>query len=86
MADHFGRRTYGSITAVQGIPMALCAGLGPLAAGWLYDWLHHYELAFWLCAGAFLLAALGLVVTAQPYREPESYDSTPERAREHAYH
>jgi MFS family permease len=72
MADHFGRRTYGSITAVQGIPMSLCAGLGPLAAGWLYDWLHHYELAFWLCAGAFLLAALGLVVTAQPYREPES--------------
>src|SRR5207244_3362742 len=66
MADHFGRRAYGSITAVQGIPIAVCAGLGPLAAGWLYDMLHHYELAFWLCAGTFLLAALGIVVTAQP--------------------
>src|SRR6266566_7308807 len=33
MADHFGRRAYGAITAVQGIPVALCAGLGPLAAG-----------------------------------------------------
>ncbi len=56
MADHFGRRAYGAITAVQGIPVALCAGLGSLAAGWLYDTLHHYELAFWLCAGAFLPA------------------------------
>jgi MFS family permease len=72
MADHFGRRAYGSITAVQGVPMAVCAGLGPLAAGWLYDELHHYELAFWLCAGAFLLAAFGIIVTAQPYIEHES--------------
>ena len=66
MADHFGRRAYGSITAVQGIPVAVCAGLGPLAAGWLYDMLHHYEVAFWLCAGAFLLAAIGLAMTPQP--------------------
>ena len=66
MADHFGRRAYGAITAVQGIPVALCAGLGPLAAGWLYDVLHHYELAFWLCAGAFLLAAIGLAIVPQP--------------------
>jgi MFS family permease len=66
MADHFGRRAYGAITAVQGIPVAMCAGLGPLAAGWLYDVLHHYELAFWLCAGAFLLAAIGLALAPQP--------------------
>ena len=66
MADHFGRRAYGSITAVQGIPVAICAGLGPLAAGWLYDMLHHYELAFWLCAGAFILAAIGMAMTPQP--------------------
>jgi MFS family permease len=66
MADHFGRRAYGAITAVQGIPVAVCAGLGPLAAGWLYDVLHHYELAFWLCAGAFLLAAIGLALAPQP--------------------
>jgi MFS family permease len=66
MADHFGRRAYGSITAMQGVPVALCAALGPVAAGWLYDSLHHYELAFWLCAGAFLLAALGLIVTPPP--------------------
>jgi MFS family permease len=71
MADHFGRRAYGSITAVQGIPVAVCAGLGPLAAGWLYDVLHHYELAFWLCTGAFLLAALGIVMTSPPQHDNE---------------
>ncbi|QBD82775.1 MFS transporter [Ktedonosporobacter rubrisoli] len=69
MADHFGRRAYGSITAVQGVPVAVCAALGPIAAGWLYDSLHHYELAFWICAGAFLLAALGLLLTTQPHYE-----------------
>ncbi len=66
MADHFGRRAYGAITAVQGIPVAVCAGLGPLAAGWLYDGLHRYEVAFWLCAGAFLLAAIGIGLTPRP--------------------
>jgi MFS family permease len=84
MADHFGRRAYGSITAVQGIPVAVCAGLGPLAAGWLYDVLHHYELAFWLCAGAFLLAALGLVVTAPPRQDLESAAHTRARLEEEA--
>ena len=66
MADHFGRRAYGAITAVQGIPVAVCAGLGPLAAGWLYDGLHHYEVAFWMCAGAFLLAASGIALAPRP--------------------
>jgi MFS family permease len=73
MADHFGRRAYGAITAVQGVPLALCGGLGPVAAGWLYDSLHHYEVAFWICTGAFLLAALGLILTAQPDHEHEDF-------------
>ena len=29
MANHVGRRAYGSITAIQGIPIALCAAFGP---------------------------------------------------------
>jgi len=75
MADHVGRRAYGSITAVQGVPVALCAALGPLAAGWLYDTLHHYELAFWLCAAAFLLAALALLLTAQPHDTLQNFST-----------
>ena len=66
MADHFGRRAYGAITAVQGIPVAGCAGLGPLAAGWLYDGLRHYEVAFWLCVAVFLLAAIGIALAPRP--------------------
>jgi MFS family permease len=66
MADHFGRRAYGAITALQGVPLAACAALGPLAAGWLYDVLHHYESAFWLCVAAFLLAAIGIACTPRP--------------------
>ncbi|GAC1648806.1 MAG: MFS transporter [Ktedonobacteraceae bacterium] len=71
MAEHFGRRAYGSITAAQGIPIALCAGLGPLAAGWLYDRTHSYTIAFWLCTGAFLLAAIGILMTPRPAKQDE---------------
>ncbi len=61
----------GSLSAVQGILVAVCAGLGPLVAGWLYDELYHYEVAFWLCAGAFLLAAIGIAITSQPRHASE---------------
>jgi MFS family permease len=63
MADQFGRRAYGAITAVQGVLVALCAAGGPLVAGWLYDVLGRYDLAFWLSAGAFFLAGLCVVAT-----------------------
>jgi MFS family permease len=66
MADHFGQRAYGAITGLQGIPLALCQAAGPLVAGWLYDTLHRYDLAFWLCVGSFVVAALLLVVLPRP--------------------
>ena len=78
MADHVGRRAYGAITAMQGIPVAVCAGLGPLAAGWLYDGLPHYEVAFWMCVGAFLLAASGIALAPRPKAQHAS--STQARA------
>jgi len=66
MANHFGRRAYGSITALQGVPVALAAGVGPLLAGVLYDHLGGYTLPFELCAGAFLLAGLAVALTPRP--------------------
>ena len=66
MADHFGQRAYGTITGFQGIPLALCQAAGPLMAGWLFDTLHRYDLAFWLCMGSFVVAALLLVGLAHP--------------------
>jgi MFS family permease len=71
MAEHCGRRAYGSILALQGSAVALCSGLGPLAAGWLYDHLHTYTLAFWLCVGALLVAAVGIMFTPHPQNVPE---------------
>ncbi|HEX2988395.1 MAG TPA: MFS transporter [Chloroflexota bacterium] len=66
MAGHFGRRAYGAITAVQGGVISVPAAFGPLAAGWLYDRLGNYELAFWLTAAAFALAALLILLTPRP--------------------
>ncbi len=68
MADHFGRRAFASITAVQGIPIAVASALGPWAAGLLYDALGDYQFAFWLTAGAYCLA--GLIVIASPRPRP----------------
>jgi MFS family permease len=66
LADHFGRRAYGAILAAQGVPIAVAGAAGPLLAGLLYDRLHTYQLAFWLTAGAFGLAALTVAVTPKP--------------------
>lgn len=66
MAEHFGRRAYGAITAVQGIPIALCSAGGPLMAGWFYDRFGRYDVAFWLCAVAFMAATAGIFLIPQP--------------------
>jgi MFS family permease len=65
-ASHFGRRAFGAITATQGVMALVCAGLGPLAAGALYDRLGSYTLAFELTFAAFILAALAVFVTPRP--------------------
>ncbi len=72
MAWHYGRRAYGTITAMQGAIMAVPAAFGPLAAGWLYDRLGSYHLAFWLTAGAFLIASLLILLTPRPARKVDS--------------
>jgi MFS family permease len=78
MAEQFGRRAYGAITALQGVPVALCAGLGPLAAGWLYDRLHSYTWPFWLSTGAFVLAAAGVVLTPSARGAPDKAITLPD--------
>jgi len=63
LADHFGRLAYGSITAAQGLPIGISAGLGPLLAGLLFDLFGNYSLALGLTAGAFLISALAVFAT-----------------------
>lgn len=69
IAAHFGRRAYGTITSVQGVIMAVPAAFDPLAAGWLYDRLGNYQLAFWLTAASFAVAALLVIMTPSPPSE-----------------
>ena len=63
MADHFGRRAFGSITATAGIPIALAGSLGPLGAGVLYDQVGSYGPALALTATAFVLSAAAIALT-----------------------
>jgi MFS family permease len=63
MADQFGRRAYGAITAASGIPVAIAASAGPVAAGAVYDRLGSYVPALAVCAGALLLSALAVTAT-----------------------
>src|SRR5207248_6741123 len=63
MADQFGRLAYGAITAVQGVMVAALGAAGPIAAGYLYDRLHDYELAFLATAAAFAISCLAVLLT-----------------------
>jgi len=59
MAERFGRRSYGAILAVQGVPVGVFAALGPLVGGRLIDG-FGYGPAFIACIAT--LAAGGLLV------------------------
>ncbi len=77
LAEHFGRRAYGSITAAQGVLVALAASIGPLAMGWLYDRFHDYQLAFGLAATSFVIAAIAMAVTPPPPRRHQDLAARP---------
>jgi MFS family permease len=66
MADQFGRRAYGAITAASGIPVALASSVGPIAAGIIYDRAGSYTPALALTAGAFVVSALTVALTPKP--------------------
>ena len=76
MADHFGRRAYGAITAVSGVPVALLGAAGPVVVGWLFDRSGRYEPAFWLVVAAFAVSALAVFLTPAP--TPSGGPSLPE--------
>lgn len=66
MADQFGRGNYAAILALQGVPVAFCAALGPTMAAWLYDRGGGYGRAFALSVGACLLSVLLVVIAPAP--------------------
>jgi MFS family permease len=80
MADQFGRRAYGAITAASGIPVAMAGAVGPIAAGAIYDGVGSYGPALALSTVAFLVSALAVVLTPRPARSRERA-GPPETAR-----
>jgi MFS family permease len=68
MADHFGRRAFGAITAAQNLAAVLSAAAGPILAGGLYDLTGSYRPALIAVAAACLLAALATAAAPAPDR------------------
>jgi MFS family permease len=65
MADQFGRRAYGAITAASGIPVAVAGSVGPIAAGFIFDRTGSYVPALALTGGVFLLSAVAVALTPE---------------------
>jgi MFS family permease len=65
VADFFGREQAGTIAGLLFATAGSMAAWGPLAAGFIYDRVGDYQLAWWLSAGCNALA-LGLLVLAHP--------------------
>lgn len=72
IAEQFGRRSFGAISAVTGLMTYAFAALGPALAGLVYDRTGGYELAFAVGVVLFGLAALSVVVTPPAPPEFES--------------
>jgi MFS family permease len=68
MADQFGRRAFGAITAASGVPVAVAGSIGPIAAGAMYDRMGSYGPALALTAGAFVVSAVTVALTPRPVR------------------
>jgi MFS family permease len=74
VAELFGRRAYGAIIAVHGVPLALLGALGPVLVGRAVDRLG-YAAAFGACIAAFVVAAI-VVAFSRVIASPPSAAST----------
>lgn len=63
MAEYFGRRAYGAITAVQNLAGVIGAGAGPILAGAMFDSSHSYFPALWLMGAGYLGASIAVLGT-----------------------
>ena len=65
-AEHFGRRAFGAISAIQGYPALGGAALGPLLAGWIYDRSGSYQVSFAAVAALYIVSAAAMFATPKP--------------------
>jgi len=69
VAELFGTRSHGVILAAGALVGSIGAAIGPIVAGYIFDALGSYSIAFAICA---MLAFTGLVSTFLLQRKPQS--------------
>jgi len=60
VAEQFGTRSHGVILATVACAGSIGAAIGPIVAGYIFDALGSYSIAFFICA---VLAFAGLLST-----------------------
>jgi MFS family permease len=70
VADFFGREQAGTLVGILFATAGSMAALGPLGAGWIYDRVGSYALAWWLSAGCNAVALGFLAFTHAPGQAP----------------
>jgi MFS family permease len=77
-AKFFGRRHYGAIYGLLYALYCLGGGIGPLAAGGVYDLTHSYTVALLSGMGGFMVAALmaGLIRPPRPHSDAAAPPNT----------
>jgi len=66
VADFFGREHAGSLVGFVFATAGLTSSLGPVGAGFIYDRVGSYALAWWIAAGCNALALVVLAFTHPP--------------------
>jgi MFS family permease len=69
VAELFGTRSHGVILATGALVGSIGAAIGPIVAGYIFDALGSYTIAFIICA---MLAFTGLVLTLLLQKRPQS--------------
>jgi len=68
VAEIFGLRSHGLIYGVMGLGFMIGAAAGPWFAGFIYDMIESYKMAFTVCA-AISLMGLFFIILLKPIRE-----------------
>tara|TARA_Y100000590_G_scaffold102690_2_gene116715 strand:+ start:1622 stop:2788 length:1167 start_codon:yes stop_codon:yes gene_type:complete len=66
--DYFGREKFATIFGLSTIPMGIIQIFGPIGAGFMYDRLGSYTMAFLILFGVNMLAAM-MILLVRPPRE-----------------
>ena len=74
VTDFFGREHAGSLVGLLFATTGAMAALGPLGAGFIYDRLGSYAVAWWLSRPPSMSLALALLAFTHPPHRPASAD------------